>query len=178
MACSCKFGLDLAWHIYSYCVWIPWYVSCWSENKPCFCATAWARGADRSNCQIMKGKETLPLGCLLAELVIQATRLSMPPEQSLWYIAAELRTLSVMNPLCGSAPTDTFTDNSVSKCPTKLADILIRRNARFSTNNHTVHNLTGAVYSPNGFHKLSWAGINLLPPNEGAGTKTTHKLNN
>ena len=47
----------------------------------------------------------------------------------LWHYAAELRTSSVTNPLCGSALTDT-TDNPSEICPLKLT-------ACFCTIDHT-----------------------------------------
>ena len=41
-----------------------------------------------------------------------------PSEPGFWHYAAELRTLSVTNPLCGSTLTDT-TDNPSEMCPLK-----------------------------------------------------------
>ena len=50
-------------------------------------------------------------------------------------------------PLCGSAFTNTA-DNPSEMCPLKLADFL----PVFVPS--IVYNLTGAAYSPNGFHRL------------------------
>ena len=66
-----------------------------------------------------KGKGRVPLGCLSAEPVTLVTRFSMPLGTMLWHYAAELRTLSVIYPLCGSALTNT-TDNLSEMCPLKL----------------------------------------------------------
>ena len=55
----------------------------------------------------------------------------MPLVARLWHYAAELRTLSVTYPLCGSALTDT-TDNPSEMCPLKLTDFCL-----FFTIDHT-----------------------------------------
>ena len=49
----------------------------------------------------------------------------------LWHYAAELHTLSVTYPLCGSALTNT-TDNPSEMCPLKLTDFCL-----FSSSDHT-----------------------------------------
>ena len=56
------------------------------------------------------------------------------PEAKLWRYAAELRTLSVTYPLCGSALTDT-THNPSEMCPLKRTDLYL-----FCTINHTQSN--------------------------------------
>ena len=81
----------------------------------------------------------------------------MPLGAGLWHYAAELRTLSVTYPLCGSALANT-TDNLSELCPLKLPDFSLFFVPLI------IHNLTRAVYSPNGFHKLSRPGSNRLPP--------------
>ena len=48
------------------------------------------------------------------------------PGARLWHYAAELHTLLVTYPLCGSALTDIITDNLSEKCPTKLTDFTKR----------------------------------------------------
>ena len=48
----------------------------------------------------------------------------MPLGARLWHYAAELRTLSVTYPLCGSALTIT-TDNPSEMCPLKLTDFCL-----------------------------------------------------
>ena len=47
-----------------------------------------------------------------------------PSSQVFWHYAAELHTLSVTYPLCGSALTDT-TDNPPEMCPLKLTDFCL-----------------------------------------------------
>ena len=59
------------------------------------------------------------------------TRFSMPLGARLWHYAAELHTLSVTYPLCGSALTNT-TDNPSEMCPLKLTDFCL-----FCTIDHT-----------------------------------------
>ena len=58
-------------------------------------------------------------GAFLVEPVTYGTRFSMPLGARLWHYAAELRTLSVPYPLCGSALPDT-TDSLSEMCPLKL----------------------------------------------------------
>ena len=97
------------------------------------------------------------------------TRFSMPLGARLWHYAAELRTLSVTYPLCGSALTDT-TDNPSEMCPQKtyrLLPVFVPL---------IIHNLTRAVYSPNGFHKLSRPGLEPATPDARASTLTTQPL--
>ena len=79
------------------------------------------------------------------------------PRSQAWHYAAELRTLSVTYPLCGSALTDT-TDNPSEMCPLKtyrLLPVFVPL---------IIHNLTRAAYSPNGFHKLSRPGLEPATP--------------
>ena len=85
-----------------------------------------------------RGKGKVPLGSLLAEPVTSVTSFSKPLGARLWHYAAELHSLSVTYPWCGSALTNT-TDNLPSKTF-----------ACFCTIHHTQPYKT---LSPNGFHK-------------------------
>ena len=79
------------------------------------------------------------------------------PWSQLWHFSSELRTLSATYPLCGSALTHA-TDNPSEMCPLKLKRLL----PVFVP--LVIHNLTRAVYSPIGFHKLSWLGLKPATP--------------
>ena len=72
----------------------------------------------------------------------------MPLGAKLSHIAAELRTLLVTYPLCGSALIDT-TENLSEMCPLELTDFCL------FLYHQSYNNLTRSVYSPNGCHKLS-----------------------
>ena len=74
--------------------------------------------------------------------VIQVARYSVPPTAKDWHYAAELRTLSVTYPLCGSALTDTDTDNLPNMFSNNLIDrhILISREDNYFVP-LTIHNL-------------------------------------
>ena len=75
---------------------------------------------------------------------MQVTKLLPKPN-----FAAELHTLSITYSFCGSAHTDT-TDNLSEKC-TEIYSHPVKMPVFLSI----VHSLTGAAYSPRGFHKLS-----------------------
>ena len=91
------------------------------------------------------------------------------PGAKLWHYAAELCTFSVTYPLCGSTLTNT-TDNQPEMCPLKLTDFCL-----FLYHwSYTI--FQGPLIPPHDFHKLSWQGSNLLPPNGRAITLTTQQI--
>ena len=93
----------------------------------------------------------------------------MPLGARLWHYAAELRTLSVTYPLCGSALTDT-TDNPSEVCPLKLTDFCLFLYHR----SYTI--LQGPFIPPMAFTSCHDRGLNRLPPDGRASTLTTQPL--
>ena len=87
----------------------------------------------------------------------------MPLGARLWHYAAELRTLSVTYPLCGSALTDT-TDNPFEMCPLKLTDFLLVFVPLIT------HNLTRAAYSPPWLSQVFLTGVQTGYPQMGEPT--------
>ena len=155
--------------------WMEWPRSI----RPCLALQAWSFLLTRERlllslllakcCYNMaKGKDKAPPGCLLAESVTQVTRFSMPLGARLWHYAAELRTLSVTYPLCGSALTDT-TDNPLM-CPLKLTDFCL------FVYHPSYKILQGLLIPPMAFTSHHDQGSNRLPQDGRASTLTTKPL--
>ena len=77
------------------------------------------------------------------------------PGANFWHYIAELCALSFTYPLYHSALTNTM-DNLSEMCPLKLTEVCLFLY-------HQSYTILQA-YSPNGFHKLSWPGIELATP--------------
>ena len=73
---------------------------------------------------LTKGKGNVPLGCLFGGAGFLSDQTFLAPEAKLGHYAAELRTLSVTNHLCGLALTNT-TDNPSEMCPLKLTEFCL-----------------------------------------------------
>ena len=93
----------------------------------------------------------------------------MPLGARLWHYAAELRTLSVTYPLCGSALTDT-TDNPSEMCPLRLTDFCLFLYHR----SYTI--LQRPLIPPMAFTSCHDRGSNRLSPDGSASTLTTQPL--
>ena len=86
-----------------------------------------------------------------------------------WHYAAELSTLSVEYPLCGSTLTHT-TDNLFEMCPPKLTDLCLF----LYHQSYTI--LQGPLILPVAFTSCRNLGLNRLPPDRRASTLTTQAL--
>ena len=93
----------------------------------------------------------------------------MPLGARLWHYAAELRTLSVTYPLCGSALTNA-TENLSEMRPLKLTDVCLF----LYHQSYTI--LRGPLIPPMAFTGCHDRGSNRLPPDRRASTLTTQPL--
>ena len=114
----------------------------------------------------VKGKVKYLQGAFRRSYSPLADQIFHAPGAKPWHYAADLHTLSVLYPLCGSALTDT-TNNPSEMCPPRLTDFCLFLY-------HQLYTILKGLHIPTiAFTSCKDWGSNLLPKDGRAGTLTT-----